>query len=480
MKIFSSTATRTASAAFSIALVFFLGFGPLLPGNIRPAYAQLPVIETNPVIITSVTSSAVNSNIQTATTQVLNGIAWAVAKTAIQSLTRSMVNWINSGFNGSPAFVTDLDRNLNNLSDAVANNFFNALQRNTGVNVRSPFQDQVTQLLRNTYYGSTAKMPANSGYNLNRYSTNPQAYLNGNFAYGGFDAWFATLSNDQNNPLGAFHAQQNALESSIANVRTNQLHQLDWGRGFLSWRGDCIATASNPGGLALDANGEPQSTVPTSLSSADPCVGYEIKTPGSVIENALGITVTSPLRQLELADSINEIVGALASQMVTQVVGGLGLSGVSQPSAGGGASYLNQATNPSQYAQATTAGGFVANVASNLKDAQTYLAGWQKLQTLAQNCASTDPAVAAARTRATTNVTRGTTVSATLSKINAEATAAADSNSSPAAASSEYLALVQSGSLISSQDATDAQVQSAPATSGSTSLYSTLTALGCK
>jgi hypothetical protein len=427
---------------------------------------------------TSVTAS--NSSIQTATTQVLNGIAWAVAKTAIQSLTKSMVNWINSGFNGSPAFVTDLDKNLTNLSDAVANNFFNALQHNTGVNVRSPFQDQVTQLLRNTYYGSTAKMAPNAGYNLNRYTTNPTAFLNGNFSNGGFDAWFATLSNDQNNPLGAFHAQQNALENSIAGAQANQLHQLDWGRGFLSWKGDCIATASNPGGLTLDANGEPQSTVPTTLSSADPCVGYEIKTPGSVIENALGITVTSPLRQLELADSINEIVGALASQMVTQVVGGLGLSGVSQPSAGGGPSYLSQATNPSQYAQASAAGGFVATIASDLKNAQTYLAGWQKIQTLAQSCTSTDPAVAAARAKAVANVARGTAVSATLSKINAEATAAADSNSSPAGPSSEYLALVQGGTFITAQDTADATQQSAPAATGSTSLYSTLTALGCK
>ena len=52
--------------------------------------------------------------------QVVDAIAWTVAKTAVQSLTQSIVNWINSGFEGSPAFVTDLENNLGNLSDAVA------------------------------------------------------------------------------------------------------------------------------------------------------------------------------------------------------------------------------------------------------------------------------------------------------------------------------------------------------------------------
>lgn len=511
MSSYRNIATRISVAALSVMLVCTVAYIPILPHSTPVAHAQaagiasalacggsaagatvasnaaapagtvvgaatgaLPVYVTNNTsIITSTAVTACNAATQTAFHQIFDPIAWAVAKAAIQSITKSMVNWINSGFNGSPAFVTDLNRTMLNLSDGVANSFFNSLQKNTGVNVRSPFQDQVTQLLRNTYYGSTAKMSPNAGYNLNRYSDNPQAFLNGNFSSGGFDAWFAALSNDQNNPLGAFHAQQNELESQIASFRENQLHELDWGRGFLSWRGDCLAQKS-----AADSNADILSG--QSLSAANDCVSYEVKTPGSVVENALGITVTSPLRQLELANSVNEIVGALATQLVNQVLGGTGLSGLSSPSSGGGSSYLSQATDPSQYAQPSVSGGFVAQVAADQTNANTFLAGWQKILAVAQGCTSNDPSVASARTKAAANITRANSVISALGKIASEATAAltsTDSTAALAAVSTEYQNLISNGLLISTQEAQEASQESN--SNADSSLYSSLTKLGC-
>ncbi len=434
----------------------FIVFGTVVLPQVARAQATIPgvpqpVVIINPEIITGIptiayatANAAADSNVNTFTTQVLNGLAWAVEKTAIQSITKSLVNWINSGYQGSPAFVTNLDQNLQDLGDGVANNFFDALQSNTGANVRSPFQDQVTQRLRSTYYGSTAKSAPNAGYNLNKYSNNPRAFLNGDFSQGGFDAWFAVVTNDQNNPIDAFHSQQNALANSVANVRTNQLHELDWGRGFISWRGDCIAPKATSAQTNADILSGQAS--PTALSSANNCSSYEIKTPGSVVENALGITVTSPLRQLELANSINEVVGAVASQLVNQVLGGTGLSGLGSPSAGGGTSFLAQATDPAQYSQGgSLANGFITNVASDQSHAQTYLASWQKLQTLAQNCTSSDPAVSSALSRSSTNVVRATTLLTSLAKISAEATSALTSTNPSAAlasVSAEYQSLI--------------------------------------
>ncbi|MDB5237053.1 MAG: hypothetical protein JWL88_155 [Parcubacteria group bacterium] len=457
---------RSAAAILCLVLVACLNFAPIIPGTVRPAHALLGLpgitatIELPGPLLAAEAITAGTNTTQLIIKQVLDGIAWAVAKTAIQSMTKSMVNWINSGFNGSPAFVTNLDQSLQNLSDGVANDFFSALQKNTGINVRSPFQDQVTQALRNAYYSG-----GGTGYTLNQYSTNPQAFLNGNFSNGGFDAWFAALSNDQNNPLGALHAQQNALSAQIADVRANQLHELDWGRGFLSWRGDCKVT--KPAGS------------PTSLGQSNTCAQYDIKTPGSTVESALGITVTSPLRQLELANSINEIVGALASQLVNQVVGGGGgLSGLSQPASGGGSTYLSQATDPSQYTSSSLATGFVQNVKNDLNNTKKYLADWQKIRTLAQSCSTSDTAVTDAVVRSNANVDKGNAALAALTDISTQANTALTTTNSSAtlsALSTKYQSLMSSGTLVSTQDVADADQQSSPAESGSTSLYTTVT-----
>jgi hypothetical protein len=464
-------------------LVLTISFAPILPGMVRPAHAQVPIptFETNPAVVVGITTIAGGTTATAATSgtqlfikQVLDGLAWAVAKTAIQSMTKSMVNWINSGFNGSPAFVTDLNNSLLNLSDAVADDFFGALQKNTGVDVRSPFQDQIAQALRNDYYSSTGNNSYfRSTYNLNKYSSDPRAFVNGNFQKGSFDAWFQVLGNDQNNPLGAYKAGQKELNGRVQNAIANHKQELNWGRGFISWRGKCLAQKPPGGG--------------TSLSSKDTCANYEIKTPGSVVETSLGITVNSPLRQLELANSINEIVGALAQQLVGQVLGGTGLSGLTSASSGGGRSFIDQASDPSQYSQqgASAATSFTGQLANDLHNVQNYQANWQKIQNLtasASQCSTLSPAdsqtVQGATTRATAAIAKATQALTSLNAINTKVETAGSSNNSTTVlseASTDYQNMLGSGTLPSGQDIADAQAQSSPAESGSTSLYTTLT-----
>lgn len=461
MSTYSKTFMRVTTAAFCIGLVLALNFTPIIPGVAKPAEAQLIVLD--PAVLAGVTATATATGAQTTIMQVLNGIAWVAAKVAIQSMTKSMVNWINTGFNGSPAFVTDLNQNMRELSDAVADDFFSALQQNTGINVNSPFQDQVTQALRDEYYRSSGGGYPNSGYNLNLYSDNPRAFLAGEFgANGGFNAWFATLSNDQNNPIGALRAQKSQLSASIENARANRLSELNWGRGYLSWRGKCEITKA--------------AGSPTELGQTDTCAKYAIETPGSLIETSLGITANSPLHQLELADSVNEIIGALTSQLVGQVLGGGGLAGLSKPSSGGSTPYINQATNASQYSSASLAQGFMQTISDMSVSTRSYIAGWQRIQAVAQSC--TAPAAVTALADATANIARGTNALTLLNQLSTEASAASGSLSAStaiSAASTRYQSLLSDGSLISAQEVASIQTQSA-ATADGTTLYDTLVA----
>ncbi|KND51517.1 MAG: hypothetical protein AB202_03030 [Parcubacteria bacterium C7867-007] len=464
----ASVATKSTAATVATVLLLTILY-PIAPR----ASAQIGTFETNPVLIGGVVTTAGASAISAESTAfdahvrpILDGLAWTVAKVAVQSLTRSTVNWINSGFQGSPAYVTDLKQTLEEVGDTVADDFFDSLEYNSGIDVRSPFKDQVTQALRDNYYRSTAGFYGN-GYDLDLYSDDPSAFLDGHFARGGFDAWFATLANDENNPLGAYRSGQNELARRVEDFRVNRLHELNWGNGFLSWRGDCIV--KKPAGA------------PTSLKKTDDCASYEIKTPGSVIESTLGITATSPLRQLELADSINEIVGALAGQLVGQVLGGVGLSGVSQPRSGGGNSYLTDATDPNQYAQGTASlsNGFIQTVKDEQNKVEAYQKNWMKIQSAAgsaRGCVD-DSVIDDALARAKSALEKASTATTELNTISARISSSQSSTNSAAALSSvsdSFLTLMSSGKLISAQDATDAQVQASE--DSKDSLYSQLTA----
>ena len=61
--------------------------------------------------------------IERAAVTALQHAALIAARTAIQSVTRSTVNWIRSGFHGSPGFETNLGVNLQRLEDGVAMDF---------------------------------------------------------------------------------------------------------------------------------------------------------------------------------------------------------------------------------------------------------------------------------------------------------------------------------------------------------------------
>lgn len=379
------------------------------------AHAQLPVIDAANLAANTVTAG--NESSQTLIEKVLNGIAWLVAKTAVQSITRSTVNWINSGFNGSPAFVTDLQQNLNVLSDTVANNFFQQLNNTavaaTGFNLTSPFQDQITQQLRANYYKQTGSLLGGAQYNLSNQSSNPKDFLNGNFSQGGFNAFFSANANPANNPFGAYQLASNALWSQIDAAAQQRKLEYQVGNGFLSWRGNCstadsvlgasdpisssisVDTTDNPiANIALGGDGTSNSV---NLSQTEPCFGSPIKTPGSVIESQLEQQLGSGVEQLNLADSINEVVSALMSQLVGQVIGGTGLSGVSQPSSGGGSSYVDQTSTEYGTQASSLATGVTQTIANDLKTLTTYRNNWQTIQSAAtaaqQACGSTGPAL---------------------------------------------------------------------------------------
>ncbi|MBU2158636.1 hypothetical protein KKD81_01475 [Patescibacteria group bacterium] len=331
---------------------------------------------------------AVKSSALTTKEYVLDGLANELATLAIQSMTKSLVNWINSGFQGSPAFVTDLRQNLRGVGDHIANKFFEDLASRDITD--SPYQDRILNTVRIGYYLSTSpeSFYTRYPYTLDQVSPDARAFLEGDFSQGGFNAWFSAVMNPANNPYGARELAEQELTRLVAEGTENRIQELSWGKGFMSWRGECreytpqgeegwLPGDDLPADLSIDITGE------------DACADYEIATPGSVIVEQLNNTLDAPNQKLITADEINEIIGALLNQLVGHVLGtdnGGGLRGVSRPTSGGGSSILDQATNPNQAGSGTNSlsRNFAAAVADQKKYVTEYRAAWQKLRGAAE------------------------------------------------------------------------------------------------
>jgi hypothetical protein len=412
-KSFSLLLKRVLVGFTALSLVISISFSSLIPDNATPVHAVLPVIEVPGPLLAGIAgivgtsgTTAGATGLSATISNVLNGLQWTVSKIAIQVMTKSIVNWINSGYQGAPSFVTNIDATLLTVANTTADSFINQLSSNGSI--KSPFQNQVASAVSNNY-----NLNANGGffnanaYTLNKVTTNDAAFLGGNFSQGGFDAWFSAVDNPQNNPYGAYTLANNALNSQVSSAQTNKNNELNWGKGFLSWRGSCeiqgpttlkpttTTTQLNNSIPTLDSNGQTismsantaGSLTTTSLNGDDTCAAYNINTPGSVVESQLENQLGTGVRQLELSNSINEIVGAVVTQFITSnILGPGGLLGASTPSSSSGSSPVDVATNPSAYttSNAAEAQGFSQTLTNQQTQLTQYQTEYQQIQTAAQ------------------------------------------------------------------------------------------------
>jgi hypothetical protein len=246
-------------SVIAVLLITFCSFGTMSMPKEARAQTPVTVVATSPTDAnfikgtvtaaeTTATAGSAGTTAITSQFQLLKGtsldpIAWAVAKAALQSVVNSTVKWINSGFNGSPAFVTNLANSLQTVGDAQANSFIQQLSSNGAV--KSPFQSQVASAVGTNYLQSTGSNGFfnQNPYTLNQTTQNDAAFLQGNFSQGGLDALFSAVL-PQNNPYGATLLATQALNSQVAGAKNIQNTEYIAGSGFNSYRGNCQTTTT--------------------------------------------------------------------------------------------------------------------------------------------------------------------------------------------------------------------------------------------
>lgn len=306
----------------------------------REAYA-IPVVDaphtalsaTNLVETVTSTASEVGTEVSTFSTNykemILDPIANGLAKMVVQQITNSIVNWINSGFEGSPSFVQNPGAFFLDIADQATGQFLTGGILNQ---LCSPFSIDLRIALSFKYHPRAQKRYACTLSTIikNTVSAAKNASINGftagDFKQGGWPAFVSLTTEPQNNIYGAYLQAESDLSFNVASMKAEQRDELNQGKGFLSWK-KC-------------------KNVP--VEGGDPSTGEgttkkvcETQTPGSVISGSLEKTLGSGTDQLNLADEFGEIVNALFAALITKVISSSGLAGTSQRDYSG-TSYLDQ------------------------------------------------------------------------------------------------------------------------------------------
>lgn len=243
----------------------------------------------------------------------LDSIWTLMAKTTIRGITTSTVNWINSGFQGGPAYVTDLGGFLLDIADATTADFIEGTALEA---LCSPWKINIKIAL--SLPGG--RFVEDVRCTLSDIVANMDDFINGDFSQGGWAGWFELTTKPQNNPYGLYLMTSSELDQRIVGAQQREIQELDWGNGFLSYK-EC-------------------EELPDGFVGPPRC---KIVTPGSVIEDQLELVLGSGVRQLELVDEFNEVVNALMSQLATTIFSSVngGLRGLSS-SSGGRSSYTSR------------------------------------------------------------------------------------------------------------------------------------------
>lgn len=270
----------------------------------------------------------------------LDVIAWALVNIMLEEMIKSTTQWVNSGFQGSPTFVTDFNGWLTDLADKVAGDI---IWRGGLGFLCSPFKLNVQLALDLQYSESRERFV--SQCTLSSVVDNMENFFAGDFYAGGWDGWFEMTLNRQNNPYGAVLEGQTKILAGIQGAQGEAINIYQAGRGFL---GKEVCEV-----VSIDANG----------NAKENCFTV---TPGSVIETQLNETLNIPRNRLTIADEINELIGALLSQLVKQVTeGDGGLIGLTEARHGGSGDYFTRTTNtqtPTNFGGTGT--GFTAAIQS--------------------------------------------------------------------------------------------------------------------
>lgn len=279
--------------------------------------------------------------------QCLNGVAYALAKRQLAKITNDTLAWVNTGFGGDPLFVRDQTSYLQEIADQELFKFLSPISSPANSSIypygrdfaRSALQNRSNTFEDRSISTMSSYLPEN---------TSVDEWAN-DFSLGGWNAWFAFTQNEANNPLGYQLIATEELARRQNDAQLSAVNELNQGNGFLSQKkcvewvengvynskigvdeetGEDIVVVLDPDELEDTGENKKQlsesyfTPINNGFESVDgyTCLRWETVTPGSIIENQVNNTLTSAVRQLELADSLNESLSVFFQGLLSNLM----------------------------------------------------------------------------------------------------------------------------------------------------------------
>lgn len=255
----------------------------------------------------------------------LDRIGWGLVNVLLEHMIKSTTQWVASGFEGKPYFVQDFEGFLFGVADRYALSFID--QRITQF-LCEPFRLNVSLALQVQY--ATSRQQYQSTCRLTTAIKNFDAFRNGDFiAGGGWGAWFNVSLDPNLQPQGALASADAALRAGINGKQVRETDKLNWGTGFFG-KEECKMVTAGGGTNAdqWDSFYGGSGGVPP-----EPKEVCETVTPGQTIQGRLGTALDIPTGRLTIADELDELLGALMTQLTMTLIAGAG--GVAGANGGG-------------------------------------------------------------------------------------------------------------------------------------------------
>jgi hypothetical protein len=306
--------TNKIIASLLLLAIFLTSYSPLLATQ---ASAQWAVWDVGNAPLHAISAST--DVMSTSKEYGLDALAWVIVNLIISRMSAETVRWINGGFQGQPAYITNPGAYFGDISDKIAGQF---IFTNPNLNfLCGPMQNRIKIALSRTYNRQNIQWRCT----LSDAIGNMEDFLN-DFERGGWDKFWRISMETGNNPLGAYIQAESDLYEVITGKQGEKSKEIDLGRGFLTQK-QCKVWGAPFTRYEYDLDG-----TAWEVQEPGPCLKEETVTPGSVIETKLNEVLNIGNDKLAVADEINELVSALLNQLITKIVGGGGsLRSLSSP-----------------------------------------------------------------------------------------------------------------------------------------------------
>jgi hypothetical protein len=244
---------------------------------------------------------------------ILIPLAKAMAQRVLANITNSLVTWIQTGFHGSPGFVTNIDDLISNSANEAIGQYINGSALSF---LCQPFSLQVRIALANEfspqqYQGCTLSQ---INQNIKNFGNTEKAWNN----------WLQVSTEPANNQYGAY-VETSGILSNALNAQANKLNNMvNRNGGFLDYQvcdsGYTVQITSHASDGTPYTNYKPA----TASTPGAVCGHWTTTTPGKTVSDALGAKFGSEYTQIGISDDIDQILGALVNEMVNKTITGVG------------------------------------------------------------------------------------------------------------------------------------------------------------